>query len=294
MSTLTKILIVLLTISSIFLCGIVVTYVANADNYKTKYEDLKRERDGFKEKVNSLTEQLKNKSIEAERLDEKRRKEVALLNEEINKAISNLKNTQTENAELLHRVSSLVSVVETANRTANNQTELFQNTQKELEAVKTEQINDRKKLDDTTNQLLEKMAAIEALDVEKRRLLEDRTALQGKLDQLLKPVGREVVVSAPVTPEKTQVKPVEKVAEAATRDINLDGLVRKVDMPNSLVEISLGKTDGVTEGMKFYVTRGDEFICEIEISNVDTEKAVGAMKLIQQEPKTGDKVSTNL
>ena len=32
MSTLTKVLIVLLTVFSIFLCGIVVTYVANADN----------------------------------------------------------------------------------------------------------------------------------------------------------------------------------------------------------------------------------------------------------------------
>lgn len=36
MSTLTKILIVLLTLSSIFLCGIVVTYVANAEDYKQK------------------------------------------------------------------------------------------------------------------------------------------------------------------------------------------------------------------------------------------------------------------
>ena len=44
MSKLTKILIVLLTISSIFLCGIVVTYVANADDYRQENKSLRKER----------------------------------------------------------------------------------------------------------------------------------------------------------------------------------------------------------------------------------------------------------
>ena len=39
MSTLTKVLIVLLTLASIFLCGIVVTYVANAADFKEKYDN---------------------------------------------------------------------------------------------------------------------------------------------------------------------------------------------------------------------------------------------------------------
>ena len=38
MSTLTKVLIVLQTIFSVFLCGIVITYVGNADSYKDKYD----------------------------------------------------------------------------------------------------------------------------------------------------------------------------------------------------------------------------------------------------------------
>ena len=43
MSTLTKVLIVLLTVFSIFLCGIVVTYVANADNQKKIAQDATRD-----------------------------------------------------------------------------------------------------------------------------------------------------------------------------------------------------------------------------------------------------------
>ena len=42
MSTLTKVLIVLQTVFSVFLCGIVITYVANADNFKEKYNTANR------------------------------------------------------------------------------------------------------------------------------------------------------------------------------------------------------------------------------------------------------------
>ena len=38
MSTLTKVLIILQTVFSILLCGIVATYVANASDYKQKYD----------------------------------------------------------------------------------------------------------------------------------------------------------------------------------------------------------------------------------------------------------------
>jgi hypothetical protein len=46
--------------------------------------------------------------------------------------------------------------------------------------------------------------------------------------------------------------------------------------------------------MKFHVTRGDEFICDILIIEVDTEKSVGVLELVQQLPKVGDNASTNL
>ncbi len=58
MSTLTKILIVLLTISSIFLCGIVVTYVGSATNYKKSYEDRKRDIDSLRTENSNLKDQI--------------------------------------------------------------------------------------------------------------------------------------------------------------------------------------------------------------------------------------------
>ena len=67
-----------------------------------------------------------------------------------------------------------------------------------------------------------------------------------------------------------------------------------MDLKNSLASISLGKADNVKEGMKFYVTRGDKFICEILIIDIDAEQAVGVLERVQQQPRVGDNVSTNL
>ena len=44
LSTLTKVLVVLVSLISIFLCGIVVTYVANSSNYKELYTQEQKER----------------------------------------------------------------------------------------------------------------------------------------------------------------------------------------------------------------------------------------------------------
>jgi len=67
-----------------------------------------------------------------------------------------------------------------------------------------------------------------------------------------------------------------------------------VDLKNSMAGISLGSADGVKGGMKFHVTRGDQFLCDILIIDVDAEEAVGVLDLVQQQPRVGDKVSTNL
>ena len=58
MSTLTKILVVLLAAASLFLCGIVVTYVATTSNYKNAYDDLKDDMKQLKANYTGVKEKL--------------------------------------------------------------------------------------------------------------------------------------------------------------------------------------------------------------------------------------------
>jgi len=278
------------TISSIFLCGIVVTYVAKADNYRQKHNDLKADRDSLKQNVNSLTKQLNEGIAAKKQLEDKLNREIASLKAKFDKLQANLNNVEREKALLLQKVNSWASIVEDFSQTNDRQGLLLKNTLDELKKVQAEQIKQRKELDETTVTLEEKMAIIAMLDEKAKRLLEEKSELQSRLDQLLQPIGKKAAAPMPVTQEKAIARP----AEAAARDIALQGLVTAVNLKNSMASISIGTADGVREGMKFHVTRGDEFLCDILIIDVDAEEAVGILDLVQQQPRVGDNVSTNL
>jgi len=290
LSTLTKILIVLLTLSSIFLCGIVVTYVANADNYRGKYADIRSDRDGLDKKLKAKTDEANGYIRQKQQVEDNLRSEIASLKAKIDKLEGDLGDVERERASLLAQVESWTSITKDFYTTNDKQGTLLQNTLDELKRVQAEEIKHREELSETTAQLVEKMAIIEQLQIDTRRLLEERTELQAKLDSFLRPAGKTVAGAVPVTPQKAKVMP----AEPATTQISLKGLVTDVDLENSLVEISIGTADGVKEGMKFYVTRGEEFICDILIYDVEAEKAVGLLDMVSKEPKAGDNVSTNL
>ena len=290
MSTLTKILIVLLTLSSLFLCGIVVTYVANADNYREKYTNIRSDRDSLDKKLKAKTKEANEYIDQKQQLEDKLRSEIAALSAKVGKLEGNLRDVERERASLLAQVESWTSITKDFYTTNDKQGALLKNTLDELKRIQAEQIKQRKELNETTAELVEKMAIVEQVQAENRRLLEEKTELRARLDSILRPAGEAVAEVVTVTPEKTTVRP----AGPATMQIGLKGLVTDVDMENSLVEISIGSADGVKEGMKFYITRGEEFICDILIYDVEPEKAVGLLDLVSKQPKAGDDVSTNL
>ena len=291
MSTLTKILIVLLTVSSIFLCGIVVTWVASADDYKQKYDSQIARIGSLTEELGSLKKQLNRKIEEKSAQKAELSNEIAVLKIKSSELQTQLKTVEAEKSLLLQKVNNWTSVVEAFSQTADNKELLLKDTLGELNRLKQQQIQLNKELDETTAFLEEKMVIIASLQKDKRQLLEEKTDLQRKLDRLLLPTGRVALPAAPVTTRRERAKP---AAPIQTKDINLLGLVTSVDLRNSMAGISIGAADGVMKNMKFHVTRGDEFICDIIITEVDTEEAVGVLDLVVQQPRVGDNAATNL
>jgi hypothetical protein len=163
----------------------------------------------------------------------------------------------------------------------------------ELKKILLEQTDSDKELKETTAALIEKMTIIETLEKQSKLLFEERTYLQNELDKLFRQSGRAVAAPVPVVTaikEKVRVTP-------PTVDIGLKGLITTVDLENSLAEISIGAASGVKPNMKFHVTRADKFICDIVILDVEPEKAIGTLELMdvtKEQPKAGDNVSTNL
>jgi septal ring factor EnvC (AmiA/AmiB activator) len=292
LSTLTKILIVLLTISSIFLCGIVVTYVANADDYRKQYLDLRSERDGLKETAEGNVKAFNEKKAEMERMEDRLNNDIASLNTEISTLKGDLKAANDERKIMTQRVSDMASVVETTTKTSSETTKMMRDTQAQLTLALAEKEKLEAQFDDTSATLLEKFAIIQTLQTEKKQLLEEKVELLSRMDRLLQPVGR---APAPVV-TVTRPREIARPAPVIVKKIGLRGLVTAVDSKNKMASISIGTADGVKEGMKFHVTRGDKFICDILIIDTDAEEAVGALELLdlaREQPRAGDTVTIN-
>jgi chromosome segregation ATPase len=290
LSNLTKILIVLLTISAIFLCGIVVTYIANANNYKEKYSKLSTDRDALEQEKQSLNNQLKEKIQQKDDAEKALNNQLVSLKTKADDLQAKITGIEREKSELLERVNSWASITKDFQATTDKQTQLLGTAHEDVKQLKAEQIKLSKELDQTSAAVVEKNALIEAAEAEKRRLIEEKADLQNRLDKIVQTGGKVAAAGAPVTQEKGKALPAQSTIET----INLKAQISEVDAKNSLATISIGSADGVKEGMKFHVTRGDEFICDVLIVNVDTEKAVGVLELVQQSPKIGDNASTNL
>jgi len=267
-----------------------VTYVANADNYKQKYDKLYVDLQDAVQKRRGVETQLKEEIEKADQQKKELNDNIASLNLKNQQLQADLDEAEREKALLLKRVDSFASIVEGFTKTNDQQGLLLNNTIARLENIEADLIKEQSQHKETSRLLFEKIAIIRTLEEKDKRLLEENAELQTKLDQFLRQYGKVLAPATPVTPVTAKAKP----AAPPTRDISLKGQITAVDSKNSLAEISIGTAHGVKEGMKFHVTRGDQFICDIVILDVEPEKAIGWLELVQDQPKTGDIVNTNL
>ena len=289
MSTLTKILIVLLTLSSIFLCGIVVTYVANAENYKEQAENRQNELRSLREREIALTEELNEKVEIFKSTETKLNSSISSLKNDIDQLETDLASAIRERNDAQRRKEDYEAILRANNEILEENNQLRQEAIKNAAALEAERTDFKARLDEVTYELIQTMAIRDNLEKEKKALIQEKTALQNELDRYLQQFGYAAVQPVPVTTilDKAQEAP-------PIRAIALEGNVRAVDMQKSLVEISIGAANGVKKNMVFHVTRGDKFVCDLVIFEVDNDKAVGIPELIQEPPQPGDTISTNL
>jgi DNA repair exonuclease SbcCD ATPase subunit len=283
-----------LTLSAILLCGIVVTYVANADNYRQKYASLNSERDSLAKEKESLNNQLKEKIQQKDDLEKSLNGQLSTLKTKADDLQAKINTVERERSELLERVNGWASITKDFQATTEKQTQLLSTAQEDVKQLKAEQIKLSKELEQTSAALVEKTAIIETTEAEKRRLVEEKADLQNQMDKTMQAGGKVASAGAPVTQEKGYALPATQTTAAA---INLKALISEVDAKNSLATISIGSADGVKEGMRFHVTRGSEFVCDVLIVDVDADKAAGVLELVQSAtggPKVGDNAATNL
>ena len=285
MSTLTKILVVLLSLFSIFLCGMMVTFVGSAKNYKREYtEQLKNAEYAHAElaKKDELFNAQVNKYKE---LESKLQETIVTLESEKNVLVADLRKTERLSAQYQSQADSWKGVMTGFEQSVRSLQASLQQTQQQLDTARSEGIKDQKELNQITADLYAKIVQLQSLEAERRRLLEQKTELEKQISSLS--VGAAVEVR-PVTPLVRTAVPASETTAAA----DIKGVV--VDVNETLVQLSVGSADGVRENMVFHVTRGDQFLCDIVVTNIDINQSAGVLQLVQQQPRVGDTASTQL
>lgn len=140
--------------------------------------------------------------------------------------------------------------------------------------------------------------------IAQRRSLEDQNLdRQGKIDEsvdreqvLLKEVTRlrDMIRAKGFDPNEIYVGPVP----AAIEKVNGEVLKSQKNASRSqeLVEISIGQDDNIVEKMRLIVYRDNKYICDIEITDVMPDKAVGRVleETRNGSIERGDHVTTKL
>ncbi len=282
MSTLTKILVVLLSLFSIFLCGMMVSYVGSANNYKGLYDKLKLENQSIQSEARQ-TQALYAEQVEKSKLlEDKLNSQIQSLQERNNQLAADLQKSDRLSQEYQSRSESWKGVMTGFEQSVASMLDSLKLTQEQLEKSRSQNIKDQKELNQITADLYEKIVELQRLEAERRRLLEQKTDLEKRLAQ-----GNGTAATSAVTQVPDMAKPA-----AAPVNASIKGLI--VEMDQSLVTLSVGSADGVSRGMVFHVTRGDEFLCDVTVTDVDINKSAGVLEMVQQQPKIGDMASTKL
>ena len=287
MSFFTKILIVLLSLFSLWLCASVATYVGTVNNYRVVYEEQKSLSNSLVSENTSLQRRFNEKMAMTKELEAKLNDRIQLLEDEKSKLDVELKNARRTSLEYQGRVNSWAGVLTSFEKTIANLEQSLNLTQEQLNNAHADNIQDRKELNEITASLYEKIVQMQALEADRRRLLEAKLSLEEQINRLSGP-DAEAVSFEPVTPQRGVARPAAPVSGRVV----LQGLITEVS--KSLVSISLGSENGVKKNMVLQVFRGDEFICNLVVTNVDTSKSAGVLELVQQNPVVGDYVTTRL
>ena len=276
MSTLGKVLTVLVVLVSIAVAALVSSEVVLRKDWKARYQEEHRLFEKAKEQRDHAIQQRNKKYAEWQahraRLEETINTLTSTVNEKSN-AITRLTkekaNQETRLQELLEQLKglkdSLAKQVATIDKYKNEASQAIK-AKHELETMYSElDAKYRAALDDIQNLKENLLQAREELDAANR-----------KLAYVSKQPGVEMPKEVPAVP---------------TRKIK--GLITSADNEARVAEISLGSDDGVVKGMTFYVYNEDQskYLATLRVTRVSNDRAAGKLSVIRGDVKVNDHVT---
>lgn len=275
----------MLSVFSLLLAGMVVTFVGNTNNYKEEYEKQKGLNTVLQAELTTKDEQYNVQVNKCAELEKQLQRELQSLEADKDQLTSDLLKSERLALQYQSQADSWKGVMTGFEQSVRNLQASLSQTQEQLDQARTQGVKDQKELNEITADLYEKIVQMQSLEAERRRLLEQKKELEDRMASS----GLSAKPVVPVTPQPNRTASPATIAPAGT---DVKGLV--VEVEQNLITLSVGSADGVKEKMVFHVTRGDSFVCDVVVTNVDINRCAGILDLVQQAPQVGDTASTQL
>ena len=174
MSPLTKILIVLLTFATVLLCAFVVSYVANAEDYKEKAGGYTQQLQQVRQRTDAANKDLENAKNQFTRRESDLQKQLTDVQNQLRETTSELNGQKAEMVRLLDEADKWTALAESFQKTQEDQGKLLKTAQEELDKARTEGVTLNKQLDETSIALLEREAVIKQMQNKVKALEEEK------------------------------------------------------------------------------------------------------------------------
>jgi len=285
LSTLTKVFTVLVSLLSIFLCGVVITFITNANDWKTAYQ--KQETIAKAAQIQALAAQMdRAKSLQRNQMILTRIQtnidEVQKLNSELTRQLLEEKKSA---ADQKASAATAVETVKTLRETIQNMYDAQLQLQKALDQDRAKMIAAQTQMIELTRQLNGARVEGEQLKTNWRREIEKNTLLEDENANLRQKVEKVTLGPSEFVPEKRVT-----LTSPAKLGVPIRGQITEVR--GEMVAISVGSASGVRPDMTFLITRGQRFLGNLKIIHVEPGEAVGQLDNQQGAVVKGDSVAT--
>jgi len=290
LSPLTKVMALLVSVLSIFLCGVVVVYVANVANYKQLYE----EQQGLKTTAETNAKQIQDNALAAEiRFQEtiKRQNATIMSYEQLNSDWVN--QWEQEHATRLSAEKerdNAVALSLSLSKTLDNMQSARDFLQNKLVESEESKLSVEAQLSKLEEDLSRQLAEVKFLQSERQMNQEEIANLEAENERLSQ--GGAGLASRELRPGIDQVTnlPVGQTRESIRGEVT--------EVRDDLAAISIGESSGVKVGQVFKVLRQKldgtmDFMGNLTIIDVEPEEAAGRLSLLRGVVLKGDKVSTD-
>lgn len=296
MSTFTKIFVVLDMLLAVLLVALVVPFVVNTETYKAKYQDEVARRvvaeTNAAAREADITSQIQQANTQKS---------------ELRNRISQLQNELTDRESEIQELAATKVALENANQDVRGRLADLSSSlkvseesksmlQEEVKSRRDEMIDLQTRVVELSDSIRERTAQVETLNRQVRLLKEENQQLAQQNEELQQQAesGTRVASASGDRSGGGQVSMTQ--GEGFEPESVIRGRVKSTrqiqEGGDQLIALDVGSNDQVRKGMRFMVHRGNSFLGNAEVIEVDSTQSIARVTLQNGEITSGARVQT--